>query len=66
MKKSGTELGENSGGSGLGKIKFMNYVAKKRFVVLTGTSLMYHHDHKNLDDPTSSKVGYVLQFSEVL
>ncbi|CBJ33808.1 hypothetical protein Esi_0621_0001 [Ectocarpus siliculosus] len=33
----------------------MNYVSKKRFFVLTGESLLYHHDHKNLDDPLNSK-----------
>ncbi|CAN0043227.1 unnamed protein product, partial [Ascophyllum nodosum] len=54
MKKSGTELRE-SNGKGVMKIKLMNYVTKKRFFVLTGASLMYHRDHRNLDDPTSSK-----------
>ena len=59
MKKSGTELRE-SNGKGVIKIKFMNnYVTKKRFFVLTGASLMYHRDHRKLDDPTSSKVCVV-------
>ncbi|CAM9324323.1 unnamed protein product, partial [Ectocarpus sp. 13 AM-2016] len=53
-KKSGTAQGGAKNG-GIGKIKFMNYVAKKRFFVLTGESLMYHHDHKNLDDQLNSK-----------
>ena len=53
MKKSGASMGAKHG---MGKIKFMNYVAKKRFFVLTGTSLMYHHDHRNLDDSLNSKV----------
>lgn len=48
--KTRTELSNS-----LGKIKFLNYVTKRRFFVLTGTSLAYHHDHRNLDDPLHSK-----------
>lgn len=48
--KTPTELSNN-----LGKIKFLNYVSKRRFFVLTGTTLAYHHDHRNLDDPLHSK-----------
>ena len=59
-KKSGTELRESNGKRVMKKIKFMNYVVtKKRFFVLTGASLMYHRDHRKLDDPTSSKVCVV-------
>ena len=58
-KKSGRELRESNGKRVMKKIKFMNYVTKKRFFVLTGASLMYHRDHRKLDDHTSSKVCVV-------
>lgn len=53
MKRASKLMGDNNQ---LGKIKFLNYVMKRRFFVLTGTTLAYHHDHKNLDDSLNSKV----------
>ena len=55
-KKSSTSRQAAGKGAGIGKIKFLNYVSKKRYFVLTGQSLMYHHDHNKLDDPLHSKV----------
>lgn len=57
-KKSSTSQQAAAKGAGIGKIKFLNYVSKKRYFVLTGESLMYHHDHAKLDDPLHSKVFY--------